>query len=329
MNVDVIEDALLNEALLNLLVQQRKERFIISASIHQADLVTQCVELKQSDGLEELIESADTSGERDDCGGCVEHDVLPFRHVLRDDHGANAVSTEFTWEQSFGNDSDDAAAVIERGLGCLAHDADSAAAIHKRATTLADRSADRRGIIEVVGLVAGAGAAKHENAVIDWLVLVGFWVLGGVVQDGADALANDALNLGESLDAFRDNDLVSADVDGFSGGNKVACGEARDDAAALKVVTLGVTAEPLAEGLERAGEFVDFLMVSLRAEALHDADGLGVVAGAEDFVRHGVWFDGGIVADGVDSFEGVEEAVDHRLGCEFDGDTKSVNHFFI
>src|SRR5690242_1676342 len=96
-------------------------------------------EVPTGPGLEELLERADATRQRDERVGTVFHDLFALAHGVGDDQLVGAVVGDLAPHQHLGNDTDGPAATSAGGGGQRAHRRDVAATPDQGPAAVGDR----------------------------------------------------------------------------------------------------------------------------------------------------------------------------------------------
>src|ERR1039457_2308766 len=118
-------------------------------------------ELAPGHDLEELVESAEPPGEREEAGSHLRHSRLAHVHRYDDVEMREAAVRDLLFREARRDDAVDGRALLERRVREDAHEPDAPAAIHEARTGASDRAPDGRRVVCVNGREAGARAAEN------------------------------------------------------------------------------------------------------------------------------------------------------------------------
>ena len=144
--------------------EQRDQRFPEAVDVGEQHRLGVPAELLPGHLLDQFLQRADAAGQGDERVGAFEHQPLALVHVGRDDHFLNARQHMFAGSQKIRNDAGDGAAVIQRGFGDRAHQADRTAAIDEADIVLGESLSQGDGSFDKAGVGAGAGAAIDTDS---------------------------------------------------------------------------------------------------------------------------------------------------------------------
>ena len=118
-------------------------------------------ELPPRHDLEELVESAETPGEREEAGRHLRHSRLALVHRRDDVEMREAAVRDLLLREARGDDAVDGRALLERRVREDAHESDAPAAIDEARAGTGDRASDGGRVFGVNGREAGSGAAEN------------------------------------------------------------------------------------------------------------------------------------------------------------------------
>jgi len=136
-----------------------QQRTVEAGGVQQPDRARVVAELLPRPGLEQLLQRAQSAGQRHEGVGGLRHLKLALVHGVDDSQFLDAAVAQFAGDEPARDDAQHLAAGGQRGVGHLAHQPGVAAAVDQPMAALAEGRAERARGLGVARIGAAARAA--------------------------------------------------------------------------------------------------------------------------------------------------------------------------
>jgi len=151
------------ETLLDRSIQKRDQRLVIALKIEDPARLSMQAQLRPSPSFEQFVHGADTAGKGQKRIRKLAHQPLSLRHRLDDVQLGKPVMADFFLDQQLRDDSGDAAASSQGGIGERAHEPDTSASIHHLNPSARERHPERPRQITVIRAYARARSTEDAE----------------------------------------------------------------------------------------------------------------------------------------------------------------------
>lgn len=152
-----------DEMVLHRAIELSEEGIVEPLHVQQAARFSVEAELGPGQDFAELVECPKATRQGNEGVRQVGHESLAFVHRLDDAQVADAAMREFLVHQGLRNNTDDFAALGQRGVGNDTHQSDVAAAINEPESAPGDNAGQVTGGGGKCGIIARTGAAKDAD----------------------------------------------------------------------------------------------------------------------------------------------------------------------
>ncbi len=144
--------------------EQSEQRAPESGDVGDQDRLLVAIELRPGHLLDQLLERADASRQRDEGVGALEHRLLALVHVLDHQHLLRVGERMLLAHEKTGDNSGHEAAARQRRPRHASHQALAASAVDEADPLARQNAPERVGRLAEAGIVAGARTAIDANA---------------------------------------------------------------------------------------------------------------------------------------------------------------------